>query len=66
MVRYVYHTQFDTLEHIQPGDIRHMGENVLALLNEIHDQYLSDPNVMNHLDTESEYVFMDIFGEFSI
>lgn len=39
------------------------GENVLSLINEIHDNYLGDDSKISNLDVNSEYVFLDLFGK---
>ncbi|KAL1923179.1 uncharacterized protein VTP21DRAFT_9555 [Calcarisporiella thermophila] len=53
---YLYHTQLDTIAHIAPGTLQHMGENTLALVEQLTATSLTK------VEPVSDLVFFDIFG----
>jgi len=56
-----YHTPLDNLENLELATIQHHGDNVWRILQTIKDQNLNDPNL-----TESNLVYTDILGLFSL
>lgn len=53
----MYHTLIDDMEHLENGSIQHMGDNLLALLNEI-----SASKILEQPETRDIGAFFEIFG----
>ncbi|KAL3102316.1 hypothetical protein niasHS_003725 [Heterodera schachtii] len=61
---WVYHTEFDQPQRIEPGAIQRSGDNVLALAKAlIRSPYLKQPADFNE---GSNWVFFDVVGLFTV
>ncbi|KAI7903657.1 uncharacterized protein BX663DRAFT_485772 [Cokeromyces recurvatus] len=58
---YIYHTDLDTTEHLQPGSIQHLGENTLAIVN-----YLAQNGTLTSIEPSNSVVFFDFQGLFFV
>ena len=52
----VYHTPSDDLDHLDPGQIQHMGENVLSVVEGVLSHPFPSPSSIQNL------IYFDIFG----
>jgi hypothetical protein len=64
MTSYVYHTDLDRMDIIEPGSVQHMGSNALAVVQEMAnsvniDSY--DSSKMLYFDILGEYIILYIF-----
>ena len=61
---WVYHTEFDKPELINPGSIQRAGENILAVVRAlIRSPYLKQP--ANFMEG-NKWIFFDVVGFFTI
>ncbi|KAI7862013.1 hypothetical protein BDF14DRAFT_1861093 [Spinellus fusiger] len=58
---YLYHTHLDTVKHLSPGSIQHLGENTLAIVN-----YLALNTTLEGMEQTSDTVFFDVQGLFFV
>ncbi|KAL1916411.1 uncharacterized protein VTP21DRAFT_5602 [Calcarisporiella thermophila] len=54
---YLYHTYLDTVEHVEPGSMQHMGENSLQLV-----EHLTSVGNLTDTTPVTDVVFFDFFG----
>ncbi|KAJ1555862.1 hypothetical protein HK405_011590 [Cladochytrium tenue] len=72
--RYLYHTQFDDVEHSQPISAQHMGENLLGFAmsvcddGQLLDRLVPDtPNQpLSRTQPLPDFVFYDLFSSFTL
>lgn len=60
ILSYVYHTNRDTLNRIEPGSIQHMGENALATIKEL----AKSPNLATASSSKARMIYFDFLGNF--
>lgn len=61
---WVYHTEFDRPEAIEPGAIQRAGENVLAVTKAL----INSPNLNKppNFNEGNKWVFFDVMGLFTV
>ena len=60
---FTYHTPYDDMDHLEPGQIQHMGDNILAVTSGILQTDLLQQQMAGHREGD---VFFDVFGLFMV